>query len=295
MKRGSDVVILNVIAYIFIGILSLLAVIPFIMLVSSSLQSDQSVIMNGYSLLPTDFDIGAYKYIFENPAGILRSYGITIFVTLTGTSASLFLSSMTAYALSRKDVRYRNKIAFFMFFTTLFSGGLVPSYILNVKYYHLQNTLTILLVSNLFNVMYILILRNNISNTIPDSISESAKIDGANDFLIFVKMIIPLLKPALASIGLFVALAYWNEWASAMLYINKDELYPLQYQLYKIISFSTYAEELITNNGAVSNIDAPKETLKLALTVVATGPIVLAYPFAQKYFIRGMTLGAVKG
>lgn len=296
MKKDTDKIVLNAIAYIFIGVMALLAVIPFIVLISSSLQAEKSILKYGYSFVPTDFSLDSYKYIFAYPDKIFRAYGVSIFITAAGTSISLFVSSMTAYVLARKDVKYRNGMAFFLFFTTLFNAGLLPYYLLVSKYLKLKDTVIILILTGMVNVMYVLILRTNIINTIPDSISESAKIDGANDFKIYTIIILPLLKPALASVGLFVSLGYWNDWASAMLFIQKDTLYPLQYVLYKILSYANFSQSLLSKEGAaISYIETPTETVKLALTVVATGPIVLAYPFAQKYFIAGITIGAVKG
>jgi putative aldouronate transport system permease protein len=159
----------------------------------------------------------------------------------------------------------------------------------------MKNSILALILPNLFNVMYILIMRTNIANNIPDSIPESAKIDGANDFSIYLKIILPLSKPVLASIGLFVTLMYWNDWWNAMLFITNDKIFPLQYILYRILTYSMYAQELLKKSGALVQLDMPKESLKLALTVITTGPIVLAYPFAQKYFVAGITIGAVKG
>lgn len=294
-SRGKDVVLLNIIAYFTISLMAAAAVLPFIMLVSSSVQSETSVLKYGYSLIPREFKLTAYSFIFNNPGKTLRSYGVTIFVTLLGTFISLFFSSMTSYVLSRKDLKYRNGMAFYLFFTTLFNGGLVPYYLLVSNYLRLKNSILILLLSGMFCVIYIFIIRTYIANSIPDSISESAKIDGASDMGIFVKVILPLLKPALASIGLFVALGYWNDWFTSTLFITNEELFPLQYSLYKMLTFSRYAQQMLSKNGAVTAQAVPQETIKLAMTVVATGPIVLAYPFAQRYFIAGMTIGAVKG
>lgn len=293
--KGKDIIILNILAYIVIGIIAAAAVIPFVMLVSSSVQSEDTVVKYGYSLIPRDFNPFAYKFIFKNPTDILRSYGITIFITLAGTAISLFFSAMTAYVLSRKDVKYRNAMAFYLFFTTLFNGGLVPYYLLISNTLKLKNTVVILLLSGMFNVMYILIIRTYISNSVPDSISESAKIDGAKDFAIFIKIVLPLLKPALAAIGLFVALGYWNDWFTSTLFITEKKMFPLQYLLYRMLTSARYAQEMASKNAAMGAQAVPQETIKLALTVVATGPIVLAYPFAQKYFVAGMTIGSVKG
>ncbi len=217
---------------------------------------------------------------------------MTLFITTFGTVMSLFLSSMAAYSLSRKDLRYRNMLAFFLYFTTLFSGGLAPTYIVVTTILHLKNTLAVLVLGPMFSVFYILILRNFFMNSIPASLSEAAKIDGAGDFTVFLRVVLPLTAPALASIGLFTALAYWNDWWTAMLYVERQSLYPLQYVLYRILSSVTMAANIVNN---VATLNLPKESLKLAMTVISIGPIVFAYPFVQRFFIKGITLGAVKG
>ncbi|MEX1030229.1 MAG: carbohydrate ABC transporter permease [Paenibacillaceae bacterium] len=295
MDKGKDMILFNIFAYLITGLVAIFAIIPFLMLVVGSVQSEDTIMKFGYTIIPRELDFTAYQYIFASPEKILRSYGVTLFITITGTVLSLLFSSMTAYVLSRKDVKYRNPLAFYLFFTTLFNGGLVPYYLLISNYLQLRDTLAILVLSNMFNVIYIFIIRAFIDNSLPDSISESAKIDGANDFVIYWKIVLPLMTPALASIGLFISLGYWNDWFTSTLFILDEKLFPLQYMLYKMLTFATFAQKILSENGAVSAMEVPTETMKLALTVVATGPIILAYPFAQKYFIAGMTIGAVKG
>lgn len=293
MKKTSDVILLKIISYVVLGALALFTVLPFVMLVVSSFTSETYIIRHGYTLIPKEFSLDAYKLIFKYPEDILRAYGVSIFVTVVGTAISLFISSMAAYVMYRKDVKYRNALAFFLFFTTLFSGGLAPYYIILSSVYHLKNSILVLLLVPMFNVIYVLILRNFIKGSIPDSMNESAKIDGAGDFRIFVQIILPLSKPALASIGLFTALAFWNDWWTPMMFVEKQTLFPLQYKLYLILSSVNMAASVVRSSPA--NIHLPKESLKLALTVVATGPIVLVYPMVQKHFVKGITLGAVKG
>jgi putative aldouronate transport system permease protein len=292
MKKSLDQKSFNVIAYIVVGFFGLFCLMPFLILLVSSFTSERYIINYGYTLFPREFSTAAYSLIFAYPKKILNSYAVTIFVTLIGTTVSLFLSSMAAYVMYRKEVRYRNVLAFYIFFTTLFSGGLAPYYIILATVYHLKNTYFVLLLVPMFNVMYILILRNFIKSSIPDSLVESAKIDGAGDFRIFLQIILPLSKPALASIGLFTALAYWNDWWTPMMFVEREILYPLQYRLYLILSSVNLAANVVQSAVTIS---LPQESLKLALTVVSVGPIVLAYPFAQKYFVKGITLGAIKG
>ena len=292
MKKTADIVAVNIISYAIVGLFALVCVIPFVILLVSSFTSEHYIINYGYTLIPKEFSIEAYKMIFAYPKKILDSYGISIFVTVVGTSTSLFLASMAAFVLYKKEVRYRNQMAFYLYFTTLFSGGLAPYYIILTTGYHLKNKLLVLLLVPMFNVMYILILRNFIKSSIPESLTESAKIDGAGDFRTFIQIILPLSKPALASIGLFTALYYWNDWWTPMMFVEREVLFPLQYRLYLIISSVNMAANVVQSAITVS---LPQESLKLALTVVSTGPIILAYPFAQKYFVKGITLGSVKG
>ena len=198
---------------------------------------------------------------------------------------------MAAYVLYRKDVKYRNALAFFLYFTTLFQGGLAPYYIIVSRMMHLKNTPFVLLLVPMFQVFHILILRNYL-NSIPDSLFEAAKIDGAGDFAIFIRVILPLSKPALAAVGLFTALIYWNDWWTAMMFVEKEAYAPLQFVLYQILSSVNVAANMVNN---MATVDMPKESLKLAMTVISTGPILLLYPFVQKYFVKGITMGAVKG
>jgi putative aldouronate transport system permease protein len=264
------------------------------MLVSGSFSKNESILAKGYSLLPRDFTTEAYSFLFANPGQIINAYEVTIMIVIIGTALSLLLISMTAYVLYRNDFPYRNGIAFFFYFTTLFNGGLVSYYIFMIRYLHMKNSYLALILPGLFNVFYVIIMRTFMSTSIPVSLIESSKIDGASDFQIYKKVVLPLMKPALASIGLFVTLYYWNDWSHAMLFISKNNMMPLQYVLYRVLSSAEYYSRNVSNTGG-RIVVMPSESLKLALTVVATGPIVFAYPFVQKYFVTGITIGAVKG
>ncbi|MFC5467227.1 carbohydrate ABC transporter permease [Cohnella suwonensis] len=279
-------------SYAIVTLIALVCVLPFIVLVSGALSSESSVLKDGYWFWPRGFSVEAFKYIFRYPEDVLSGYKVSIIVTGVGTILSLFISTMAAYVLSRKELQHRNKLAFFLFFTTLFNGGLAPYYIWLSRNLHLTNTYSVLILGPMFNVLYILILRSFIRGSVPEPLVESAKIDGAGDLRIFLQMVLPLTKPALASIGVFTALAYWNDWWTAMMFTNKDDLIPLQYLLYKMLSSINLSAAMAQH---VTNLDAPKETFKLAMTVIATGPILLVFPFAQKYFVSGITIGAVKG
>ncbi|MBM7569477.1 carbohydrate ABC transporter permease [Paenibacillus sacheonensis] len=282
------------IGYVYVVLLAILCVIPFVLVVSSSLTEETKITLDGYQFLPTAFSTEAYSILFKYPDEMIHAYTVTIGVTLAGTLLGLFLTSMTAYALSRKDFKWRNQFSFFFFFTTLFSGGLVPWYLLIVNYLHLKDTPLALVIPMVLNVFYIIVMKS-FMGSIPEAIVESAKIDGAGDFLIYARLILPLSKPALATIGLFLALAYWNDWYNALLFVSDDKLMPLQYYLYKMLGNMDGMRKAMMGAGAVVTTSIPTESLKMAMTVVATGPILLAYPFVQRYFVQGLTIGAVKG
>ena len=279
--------------YLIITIVTLFCLLPFILVVSGSFTSEEAIHKYGYSFIPKVVSTRAYEIIFKAPEKILDAYVISIAVTCIGTLLGLFITSMTAYVLQSKGFKYRDRFAFFFYFTTLFSGGLVPFYILMVRYLQLKNSIVALIIPNLLAAFYILIMRN-FMKSIPDSIAESAKIDGAGEFRIFTQLMLPLIGPALASIGLFIALGYWNDWAAAMLYIDNPRMYPLQYLLYKMVNSVNFAVTATASAG-VPMPEMPQQSIKLAMTVVSIGPIVLLYPFVQKYFVKGITLGSVKG
>jgi putative aldouronate transport system permease protein len=294
MRRSSDKLAFNILAYSIITFFSIICIIPFIMMFSASISDENEILVRGFGLLPKGFSTTAYEWVFKYPETIVRAYGITVFVTAAGTILSLFLMSMASYVIQRPDFRWRNTLSFYFFFTTLFSGGVVPWYVLMVKYMNMKDNVLIYIIPYLFNVFYMIILRT-FMKSIPDSLTESAKIDGAGDFRIFIQIIMPLCKPALATIGLFVALNYWNDWWMAMMFINDEKLYNLQYYLYKVLSSIDGLRKAIASGASISEMDLPTETLKNALAVITTGPIILLYPFVQRYFVKGITIGAVKG
>ncbi len=226
----------------------------------------------------------------------MTSYKVTIFVTAMGTLISIFIMMMCAYALARKDFKYKRIINFYLFFTMLFYGGMVPNYILVTQYLRLQNTVWILIISGLVNVWYLFVLRTFIQD-IPEAIMDSAMLDGAREFQTFLFIVLPLSKPAIATIGLFVLLGRWNEWMTALLYITNPKLYPLQYLLQRILQS---LEEVLKSSGQTTadismSDEFSGEAVRMALAVVVAGPMLFIMPFFQKYFVRGMTIGSVKG
>lgn len=298
VKKGTDAILLNILAYGFCSFVALICLIPFIMIIAGSFSSEAAISANGFSLLPQDFSLEAYKTVFKVPSTVFKAYAVTITLTLLGTAVGLLLQTMTAYVLSRKDFEWRNTFSFFFYFTTLFSGGLVPTYVLYTSTLNLKDSYLALLFPLLFSVYNLLIMKSYIT-ALPDSLIDAAKIDGCGEIATLFKIVMPLIKPALATVGLFIALAYWNDWYNAMLYIKSSDKYPLQYFLYQQVNSIESYKKLIANNAVsgdvISALSLPTQTLKMALTVVVTGPIILAFPFVQKYFVQGITIGAVKG
>ncbi len=292
-KLTGDKLVFTIISFIFILVVALLCLIPFVLVLAGSFESQEQILLHGYGFIPREFTLDAYKTAFLNPDGLINSYTITITVTVIGTLLGLFTTAMTAYVLSRKDFEWRNKFSFFFYFTTILNGGLVPWYILCVRYLKFNDNILGLLLPFMLSVFNILVMKS-FMNSIPEAISESGKIDGANDFRIFTTLILPLSKPALATIGLFIALMYWNDWFLSYIFMQNSKLFSLQYYLYKIVAGAEALKKL-TNVPGRENVVVPTESLKLAMTIISTGPIILLYPFVQKYFVSGLTIGAVKG
>jgi ABC-type glycerol-3-phosphate transport system permease component len=281
------------VAYIFVGLFAILCLLPFLLVISSSFSSEVVITTEGFGLLPKAFTTAAYGMLFLAPKYLIGSYIVTIIMTAAGTLLGVFIVAMTGYALQRKDFPLRNAISFFIYFTTLFSAGLAPTYLWFTKYLGLKNNYLAVFLPLLMSP-WLIILMKNFVKSIPHEITESGKIDGAGDFLIFRALILPMLTPALATISLFLALGYWNEWYNSMLYLINVKYKPLQYYLYKIVNeANALRTSLAGQNVQLQNI--PTLTLKMATAVLVTGPIIFLYPFVQKYFISGITIGSVKG
>jgi putative aldouronate transport system permease protein len=296
VKKGIDYTLLRIIAYVVVSLAAIACLMPFIMLIASSFSDESDLIKNGFSLFPRKFSLQAYIVAFEFPKRIISAYSITITVTAVGTFFSLFFVSMAGYVLQRKDFKYRNKLSFIIYFTQLFSVGLIPQYILVTRFLGLTDNILALILPPLLSPFLIILMRTFIRTAIPDSIVESAKIDGANDFLIYRKLVLPLSTAGLATIGLFTALTYWNDWFQGSLYIRTQSRYPLQFYLYNLLMSAQMMKEMA--NVAMSSNAAmvvPQESIKMATALIVTGPILLLYPFVQKYFVSGLTIGAVKG
>jgi putative aldouronate transport system permease protein len=277
--------------HIVVLILGLCCLLPLLLILSSSFTDETALTREGYSLIPSHFSTAAYELIFRNPQAILRAYGVTIFTTLMGTIIAVMLMSMLGYALSRPTFVLRKPLSLFVFFTMLFNGGLVPYYILMTQYLRVQDTILALMLPYFVVVYYVLILRTYFA-ALPSELIDAARVDGAGEFRIFVSIALPLAKPALATIALFTALNYWNDWTTALYFIRDPQLYPLQYLLY-IIQSNAQAMQLQSAVG-VNMGEVPTQTARMAMAVLATGPAALFFLFFQRYLVRGVTLGAFK-
>ncbi len=293
--KGYDKLVFNVVSHVTLFVLAAACLLPFWLVISGSVSDQQSIWLNGYQLIPTHFSLDAYKMLFRIPQELLCAYGVTILVTVSGTGLGLLVTSMASYVLANKNFRYRYQVSFFFYFTSIFGGGLVPWYIFNTKYLHFHNNIIALILPIMVNVTYLLILKSYMMS-IPESLYESAYLDGAGDMVVYFRIALPLCKAGLATVGLFIALNYWNDWYNAMLFLDEErrDLYPLQYYLNNILTKAQAINAAAARSGIPAS-DVPSEPMKLAMTVIATGPIVLLYPFLQKYFVKGVTIGAVKG
>ena len=276
-------------------LMSLFCVVPFLYVVSASLTSNNGLMQNGYTLIPSEFSTEAYSYCMKSGLSLLQAYGVTITVTVVGTFISLVLVSMLGYVISRRDFGGHRVIAFIVFFTMLFSGGMVPSYILITKYYHLRDTIWVLILPACVGAWNVMLMKGFFVN-IPTSLLEASKLDGCTEYGTFFRIVVPISKPAFATVGLFVAFNYWNSWWDSMMYTTKAELVTLQYYLQRIMSNISMLQEALMR-GLNVNIDMskiPTTSARMALCVLAAGPMLVIFPFFQKHFVKGMSVGSVK-
>jgi putative aldouronate transport system permease protein len=270
-------------------IFSLACLIPLLLIVSASFTDEGALTRQGYGILPAQFSTQAYELILKQPNAIVRAYGVTIFTTLVGTVIAVTLMSMLAYPLSRRDFFLRRPLSFFVFFTMLFNGGIVPYYLLMTQFLRVQDTVLALLLPHFVGVFYVLILRTYFAG-LPTELFDAARVDGAGEWRVFFSIVLPLSKPALATIGLFVALNYWNDWTTPLYFIRDANLYPLQYLLYIIQSNA----DAMNVNPDLAQGQLPTQTMRMAMAVLATGPAAILFLFFQKYLVRGITLGSFK-
>lgn len=288
----------NAILNIIFTLFTLACVLPFILVIILSFTDEESIVVNGYSFIPEKFSLFAYSYIFQTGDQLLRSYIVTIAITIIGTAIGVLVMAMYAYALFRKDFRYKKQFTFLAFFTMLFNGGLVPFYIVCTQVVDLRDSIWALVLPISINAFYIIVLRTFFQSSVPESIIESARMDGAGEFRTLIQIVLPISLPGIATIALFQTLAYWNDWFNAMLFLKKETLYPLQYLLMSIQDTMSY---LMRNSSQLPAEQSkilktlPNESARMAMVFISTIPITFSYPFFQKYFIQGLQVGSVKG
>ncbi len=287
----------NRVATVILTLLVAATLLPIILIVLASFTAETALIRNGYSFFREEFSLDAYYYIVKQGAVITRAYGVSFFVTIAGTAASVLITAMLAYPMSRKSFKYRNVLAFFVFFTMLFNGGIVPSYIMWTRFFHIKNTIWALLIPNyLVTAFNVILVKNFYANNVPDALVEAAQIDGAGELTIFYKIMIPLARPVVATVGLFTGLCYWNDWTNGLYYVDNEKLYSIQLLLIKIMNniqgLKANSNAAMLGTGAV---DLPSTSVRMAMALIGILPILAVYPFIQKHLIRGIVVGAVKG
>ncbi len=270
-------------------------IIPFILIISVSFTDEAAIIQNGYSMIPSKFSTAAYEMIFKNPTQVLNSYRTTITFTVLATVLAVLVMGIMAYPMARSTFKYNKFIAFYVLFTMLFGGGMVPMYLLITRYLQMKNTIWVYVLPGLVTAYNLIIIRTNYKS-LPEELIEAAKLDGASEIFICFRIVMPLCKPVLASIAFLFFVGKWNDWMTAMLYIDDPSMYSLQYLLQKILNNMKFMKQL-AQQGAVSmqNMEVPSESFRYAMAIVSAGPVLVVFPLFQKYFAKGMLLGGVKG
>jgi len=270
--------------------------VPFLLLVAASITDEREIALHGYTFFPKELNFAAYRYLWVNAEQILRAYGITVIVTVAGTTAGLLFTALLAYPISRKDFPVRGFLSFYVFFTMLFNGGLVPTYLLYTNVFDLKNTILALILPNLLiNGFFVILMRTFFATSIPSAVIESAYIDGAGEFKIFYRIVLPLSLPVLATVGLFVSIGYWNDWFNGLIFITESKMYSIQNMLNRMLLDIEFMKSSTQTNLSGLVAELPTRGMRMAVAVVGVLPILLAYPFFQKYFVKGLTIGAVKG
>ena len=294
IKKGAATRVFEIITYTLLMLGSIICVVPFIMILSGSFSDNRTILVEGYSLLPKKFTISAYETVFKAPKDILQAYKMTIYYTGIGTILGLLMITLTAYVISRKEFKYRNTVSFLIYFTSIFGGGMIPWYLMYANVLGMKGSTFAIWFPALMSPFLVILMRTYVTGSVPDAITESAKIDGAGNLTIFTKIVLPVLGSGLATVGLFLALGYWNDWYRSSMFSTDSSTWELQFYLYDMLNASTALKQM-AQNSSISTKDLPTESVKLAMSVVATGPVLLFYPFVQKYFVSGITVGAVKG
>lgn len=284
-------------ASVVMTFLAIVTILPIVLIVISSITDENVLITTGYTFFPRKLSLDSYYYVVKQSGIITRSYGVTLLVTAIGTLAGVPITTSLAYPLSRKDFRWRGPLSFLVFFTMLFSGGVVASYIMWSRIFSIKNTILALIVPNyLVGAFNVFLARNYYTNSVPDAVIESAQIDGASELKIFFRIMLPLAVPVVATISLFTALVYWNDWINGLYYITDAKLFGVQNLLIRIMNNIQFLK--VSSNVALlgtQNVDLPGSSVRMAMAVIGILPIVIIFPFVQKHFIKGVVMGAVKG
>lgn len=287
----------QIITNVILTMISLFCMLPFLLLFSSAFSNESAIMHEGYSLLPRQFDLTAFNYILNGSTGIMKSYGMSIITTVIGTILNLMITVLFAYPISRTDLRGRSIISFYLFFTILFNGGLIPAYMMWTNIFQIKNTIFAYLLPNLLvNGFFVIMARNYFSQNIPGEVIESAKMDGAGEFKILLKIVMPMSKPILGTLGLFVSLNYWNDWQNGLYYITNDKMYTVQVLLNRMLLDTVYMQSGMAKNvtGSIGGA-LPTSTLKMAIAVMGAIPVLIIFPFVSRYLTGGIVVGAVKG
>lgn len=295
MTRHKKFKISGAVPHVIFIILSLMCIVPLLLVLSISFTNEHVLVTEGYHALPKEFTLDAYRYVLTGASSVIQAYGVTIFYTAVTTILHLLVTIMLAFPLTRPEVSFKRGLMFFIFFPMLFSGGLVPTYILIVRVLHIKNTIWVYILPGLVSTMNVIIMRNFVK-ALPEGLVEAARIDGANPFRVLFQIIMPLSKPSLATIGLFTAVSNWNNWMTSSLYIDDPKLYSLQYLLQSLMNNIKYLQANMSNVKGLEQAAAnlPSEGARMATCILSIGPIILLYPLIQKYFEKGLTIGAVK-
>ncbi len=287
--------VFNRVSTTILTVMVTLTLLPILLIIIASFTEETSLLQNGYSFIPKAWSFDAYYYIIKQGSVILRAYGVSVLVTVAGTVLSVAITTTLAYPMARTSFRYRNVLSFFVFFTMLFSGGIVPSYIMWTNYFHIKNTIWALIVPNyLVSAFNVILVKNFYANNIPGSLIEAAQLDGATEMQIFRKLVFPMARPVVATISLFTGLCYWNDWTNGLYYVDNQKLYSIQLLLMKIMN-NIEALKANANLMGAGAISLPGTSVRMAIAFIGILPILIVYPFVQKYLVEGVVIGAVKG
>ena len=296
MKTRAKFNVAKIIGHVILILVTIICIVPFVVVISSSLTAENELVRNGYSLLIKNFSLGAYAYILDDSARFIRAYGLTIVTTVLGTVGAMVISTLLAYGMSIKGLPFVQGISFFVLFTLLFNGGTVPTYFMWTQVFHVKNTLIGLIVPRLLvSAFYIAIMRNYFRTSIPGELKESARIDGAGELRIFLKIVAPLSIPMIATIGLLIGVSYWNEWLNGLYYVSDTKWYTIQNLLNRMLKDTQFLMSNTAGTDATALAEVPGRAMKMAVAVIGALPIMVAFPFFQKYYVKGLSVGAVKG